>query len=722
MRDGAATWLKRVLGLTQVLVLSTALGCGDVTRNFGPDTPGDASSDGVVDDVTPKNDVTPGMDTRVDMSTPMDAGPDADVTLDVTVDNRDAADAPLDRTNEGGPDVTLPDIVVTDVPPGDSADVSNSPPTIVDTIPAHSATAVAVTTTVTVNFSKAMNPSSVTLSIAPSVPLGTAIWNPDYTSIAFSPPSAFAASTMYTVTVTGQDTAGRALTGTNSFAFTTGAGADTTAPQITSTTPANNATGVAASSAITIVFSEPMDVGSIVVTPVPDIPLGVAVFNTQNTQVTFTPTTALTPSTLYTLTVAGQDPARNKLPSSAGFAFTTAQPPVTTPPTVVSVAPPAGATGVPSNSSLVITFSEAMNIGATTNAISVSPAITCTGGWSWNVAQTTTTCVPTTPLAYTTTYTVSVSAAAVDLANNALTAYSSTFTTGVAPDTTPPTIVSTTPQNRASGISRLAKISVTFSEAMDVTNTQAAFVITSPAGITGTIAWSSGNTVMTFTPSVQYPYGSDVTWTVSTAARDAAGNPKASDDNFIFSVIKQTTVDLPCIGSLDGFVNNTPAAYTGSSITMGYSSWTLRGMAAFDITQLPANATLISSATIYLKQYSVAGTPYGSTRLGNVLWRHVDYGPSLDAADFDTPLLTHTGATNGTLSTTATFEWKSAIVTFSVRDDFTNRTTRANRSEYQIRFTNDTVTPVTTEYAYFYSCEAVAPADRPYISVTYESP
>jgi hypothetical protein len=386
------------------------------------------------------------------------------------------------------------------------------------------------------------------------------------------------------------------------------------------------------------------------------------------------------------------------------------------------MAPPAGATGVPSNSSLVITFSEAMNLVATTNAITVTPAITCTGGWSWNVAQTTTTCVPTAPLAYTTPYTVSVSAAAVDLANNALTPYSSTFTTGIAPDTTPPTIVSTTPSQRASGISRLAKISVIFSEPMDINNTQTAFQITSPVGITGTFAWSSGNTVMTFTPSVQYPYGSEVTWSVSTGARDAAGNPKATNDTFVFAVIKQTTIDLACIGSLDGFVNNVPAAYTTSSITTGYSAYTLRGMAAFDISKLPANATLINSATIYLKQYNVAGTPYGPTRLGNVLWRHVDYGPALDAADFNTPLLTHTGATNGTLSTTATNEWKSAIVTFSVRDDFTNRAARGDRSEYQVRFTNDTVMPVTSDYAYFYSCEATAPTDRPYISVTYESP
>jgi hypothetical protein len=47
---------------------------------------------------------------------------------------------------------------------------------------------------------------------------------------------------------------------------------------------------------------------------------------------------------------------------------------------------------------------------------------------------------------------------------------------------------------------------------------------------------------------------------------------------------------------------------------------------------------------------------------------------------------------------------------------------RGNRSEFMIRFTNDTVTPVTSDYAYFYACETTAPSDRPYLSVTYEYP
>ena len=39
-----------------------------------------------------------------------------------------------------------------------------------------------------------------------------------------------------------------------------------------------------------------------------------------------------------------------------------------------------------------------------------------------------------------------------------------------------------------------------------------------------------------------------------------------------------------------------------------------------------------------------------------------------------------------------------------------------------IRFTYDTTTPITADYAYFYPCEDAAVANRPYLSVTYEHP
>jgi hypothetical protein len=716
MSGSAAFWLKRAVGVTSFLFFSFALGCGDTTRAFVDDTTPDSAAPGV--DVSVDPDAVIVVDVAVDTDSSRDAGGDATSGQDTSVaDARDARDA-------AASDGVVVDIGQ-DVEFDAGGDVANQPPTIVNTIPGDSATSVSVTTTISIDFSKAMNPSTVTVALQPSVALGTAIWNMTYTSIAFTPPTALAAMTGFTVTVTGSDNAGRALTGQTTFAFTTGAGADVTPPAIRGTVPANNATDVPAGTNIIVTFTEPMDVGSVMVTSVPDIMLGMPTFSAQNDQVTFTPTTALLPFTEYTITVAGQDPAKNALAPPTTFKFTTQKPPDTTPPTIVAVQPANGATAVPSNSSIVITFSETMNVVATTSALSVSPAVTCTGGWSWNVAATTASCIPATPLSYSTMYTVNVAATASDVSGNAMgSAYASSFITGVMPDTTPPTIVSVVPVNGATGVPRGAKIVVTFSEAMDINSAQLAFSITSPMGVTGTPTWANGNTQMTYTPSASFDYGTTVNWQVSTAAKDASGNAKTTLDSYSFNVIKSATTTIPCIAPLDGYVSN-PTNFVNptGSIVPGQASnpATYRGFAAFDITSLPAALTTVTSAAMYLKQYSLTGTPYGTTKLGDVLWRHVDYGPTLELADYSVATLIH-GGNAGTLSVDGTFEYKSAVVTLSVQNDFVNRVARGNRSEFLLRFTYDTSTPAATDLAFFYACDTTVTTDRPYLSVTYEYP
>ncbi|HMJ53203.1 MAG TPA: Ig-like domain-containing protein [Polyangiaceae bacterium] len=703
MSHCAAARLMRALGVT-FLVLSTAvLGCGTPERTF---------LDPGLDATTPGNDASTGADTTTDPSNGTEGGRQGDAS-DATGDI--SRDTPTDRSSDAVTDLSQ------DGPVGDGA---NQPPTIVGTIPADAEVSVAVATTISVDFSKPMNPATVMVGIQPLVALGSAIWNPASTSIAFTPPARLAAMTKYTVTVTGSDTGGRPLTGATTFSFTTGVAADTTAPTIRATVPVDNAVDVPSGTNIMVTFTEPMDVGSVIVTSVPDIMLGMPTFGPQNNQVSFTPTATLLPYTQYTITVAGQDPAKNPLAAPTTFKFTTATPPDTTPPTIVSVAPPNAATAVPSNSSIVITFSEPMNVAVTNALLSLSPMVTCTGGWAWNVSGTTATCVPTMPLSSSTLYTVGVAGAASDVAGNKLaTAFSSTFTTGVMPDTTPPTIVSAVPMNGATGAPRGAKIVVNFSEAMDINSAQGAFSITAPPGVSGTFAWASGNTQLVFTPSALYPTGATVNWQVSTAAKDASGNAKTTLDTFSFNVIKSATVNLPCIGALDGYIWSSPSVQTGVAfIAIGdtTSSLTYRGYAAFDMTAIPATAT-ITAASLYLEQYNVLGTPYGAGRLGDVLWRHVDYGPTLEVADYSVAPLAHTSSA-GTLSVNATYEWKAATVTLSLRDDLMNRAARGNRSEFMIRFTQDTVVTTANDFAYFYSCEATAPTDRPYVSVTYDYP
>jgi hypothetical protein len=101
------------------------------------------------------------------------------------------------------------------------------------------------------------------------------------------------------------------------------AGGDVTAPTVLSTIPAGAATGVPVGLAISVVFSEPMNVGSVAVTLVPSAGLGSPQWSAGNTVVTFHPPVALLADTSYALGVSGQDTAGNALAFS-GATFRTA--------------------------------------------------------------------------------------------------------------------------------------------------------------------------------------------------------------------------------------------------------------------------------------------------------------------------------------------------------------------------------------------------------------
>ena len=106
-----------------------------------------------------------------------------------------------------------------------------NPPRILSTDPVDGATDVPTTAPITIAFSESMLQESVRtgLNITPAVTGVRILWNPTQT-VATIEHDAFAASTLYTVTVDGRDLAGtRLAAGTvpNPFSFTTGAGAGT---------------------------------------------------------------------------------------------------------------------------------------------------------------------------------------------------------------------------------------------------------------------------------------------------------------------------------------------------------------------------------------------------------------------------------------------------------------------------------------------------------------
>ena len=128
-------------------------------------------------------------------------------------------------------------------------------------------------------------------------------------------------------------------------------------------------------------------------------------------------------------------------------------------------------------------------------------------------------------------------------------------------DTTAPTVSSTSSANGATGVAVNAAISVIFSEAMDASSINAA-TFTVKAGSTavpGTVSYS-GNTA-TFTPTDNLAYSTSYTATITTGAKDLAGNALASD--YVWSFTTGTSLSSPGIASL----RNASAADLANQIT-----------------------------------------------------------------------------------------------------------------------------------------------------------
>src|SRR2546428_9603419 len=110
------------------------------------------------------------------------------------------------------------------------------------------------------------------------------------------------------------------------WSFTTGAGADTTAPTVSFTDPANAATGVAINKKIAATFSEAMDPLTISTTTFTLQQGTTPVAGTvtyAGTTATFAPASGLAANTAYTATITTgvKDLAGNAMASDFGWSF-----------------------------------------------------------------------------------------------------------------------------------------------------------------------------------------------------------------------------------------------------------------------------------------------------------------------------------------------------------------------------------------------------------------
>jgi hypothetical protein len=214
---------------------------------------------------------------------------------------------------------------------------------------------------------------------------------------------------------------------------------DTVKPTVVSTVPAGAATGVAVNASLTATFSEAISTATVSTatftlkqgaTPVP------CVVTYANKVATLNPTGDLAGFTTYTATITTivKDLAGNSLAVNKTWSFTTGATPDTTAPVVNSTLPVDLAAGVAIAGNVTATFSEAMTAStinaATFNLSQGATPVPCAVSYAGNDA----TLNPTSDLAYSTTYTATITTAAQDLAGNPLAvALIWTFTTGAAP-------------------------------------------------------------------------------------------------------------------------------------------------------------------------------------------------------------------------------------------------------------------------------------------------
>jgi hypothetical protein len=480
-------------------------------------------------------------------------------------------------------------------------------PTITARVPAVSATGVSRTAPVTVTFSEAMdaatiNTNSIELRTSGGALVTSTLSYNATTFVATLTPSAtLAASTTYTVNVKGgstdprvKDTAGNALAATSSWNFTTAA-ADTTAPTISTRTPASGATAVPLATPVTVSFSEAMDAATINTSSIELRTSGGALvpstvnYNATTFVATLTPSAALAASTTYTVNVLGgatdprvKDVSGNALAATSSWNFTTVAADVTAP-TITALTPASGATGVSRTTSVTVTFSEAMDAATiSTNSIELrnSGGTLIASTVTYNATTFVATLTPSVMLGSLTAYTVTVRGGTTDprvkdVAANALAANSSWSFTTAAGDVTAPTITARTPAVGATGVGTTSAVTVTFSEALDAATVNTSTVELRTSGgalVTSTVNYNATTFVATLTPGAALSAGATYTVNVKGGAtdprvKDVAANALATTSSWNFTTASGPT--CPCNIWASSVVPTTPSVNDPSAVNLG---------------------------------------------------------------------------------------------------------------------------------------------------------
>jgi hypothetical protein len=425
-------------------------------------------------------------------------------------------------------------------------------PHVTGGVPANGATGVAPTAAITATFDRELDPStvdgdSVTLSTGGTPVATTVAWDRATQTITVTPTAPLAASATTTLTLgTGLKTwAGTALAAAVTRSFTPGAGPP---PTLTSTTPADGATGVPIDVAdITATASQALDAATVTPTTV-TLRAGSAApidshvdYNASTRTIALHPGDTLAQGTTYTMTLSGVHADGGAALATTSWTFTTSANL-----TVSAQSPAALATGVSPSADVRVTFSRAIDATTLTAArlfLDDADGAPVAAQLSYDATTRTATLTPSAPLALLSNYRVTV-AAGIRAADGApLDPTLWWFSTAPAAPTAP-AVTALLPAADAGDAFNGTAVKATFDRDLDgATVGGQSFTLTTAAGtpVAATVGYDATKRQAVLRPLAQLATDATYTATLTTAVSSASGTPLGAPVTWSF-----TTARCPC--------------------------------------------------------------------------------------------------------------------------------------------------------------------------------